>query len=129
MVRASAILGALLTASVLASASSAAPPKKWYWTEARAETLVQEKVGIPDCWFSGDSRCDNPPGPYWASGGPRWKPASADCTGADEAGTSFKFGRFACKIVIADYYGKPLARGIVAVYPTGASTMRWKLIG
>ena len=123
-----ALLVALLATIVVVDVA-AASPRKWYWAQSRAEAMVVQKVRIPDCWFSGDVRCTNPPGPYWASGGPRWKPSSVECTGADEYRSSFKFNRFACKLVIADYYGRPLANGVVGVYVTGQATMRWKLIG
>jgi hypothetical protein len=124
-----AIFVVFVLAIVLADVAAAAASRKWYWPQSRAEAMVVRKVRIPDCWFSGDARCTNPPGAYWASGGPRWKPSSVECTGADEYRTSFNFSRFACKIVIADYYGRPLAHGVVAMYVTGAATMRWKLIG
>ena len=124
------ILAMILTLGIaMQSVASAATPKKhWYWSESRAESIVLQKVKIPDCWFSDDNRCANPPGPFWANGGPRWKLQSADCTGADEYRSSFKFRRFTCKIVVADYYGRPLANGVVAVYPTGPMTLRWKLL-
>jgi hypothetical protein len=123
-----ALIVTIVTALCVAGTAAAATPKKWYWTQSRAETTVLQKVGIPECWVWPDNRCDNPPGPYWANGGARIKPRTADCSGTDEYQSSFKFNRFTCKIVVTDYYGTPAARGTIALYPTGATTFRWKLL-
>jgi hypothetical protein len=113
---------------VIAAPASATTPKKWYWTQSHAETTVLQRVKIPTCWVWPDNRCDNPPGPFWANGGGRVKPATTDCSGADEYHSSFKFNRFTCKIMVADGNGVPAARGTIALYVTGATTFRWKLL-
>jgi hypothetical protein len=115
---------------VLAFVSSAvaATPKRFYWTEPKAESMVLQKVKIPECWVWRDARCDNPPGPFWANGGERMPVATADCTGSDEYRSSFMFNRFRCKIVVNDGNGVPAASGTIAVYVTGRATLRWKLL-
>jgi hypothetical protein len=120
-----ALLGIALSA---VSSAVAATPKKFYWTEPRAEAMVQQQVKIPECWVWPDNRCDNPPGPFWANGGERMPVATVDCTGSDEYRSSFTFNRFRCKIVINDGNGVPAAHGTIAVYVTGRAKLRWKLL-
>jgi len=126
--RAAATAVCLVCTLEAASATGAATPRKWYWSQARAEATVLQKVKIPECWIWPDNRCSNPPGPFWANGGSRIKVATADCTGRDEKGASFTFNRFVCKIVVNDGNGVPAAHGTIAVYVTGATTLRWKLL-
>lgn len=127
--RAVAVFSAVAAVAALAAAGSwGAAPSKWYWSESRAESAVLQKVRIPSCWVWPDNRCDNPPGPFWASGGDKIRPRTADCAGRDERGSSFTFSRFVCKIVVTDAYGTPAASGSIAVWPTGAATLRWKLL-
>lgn len=58
-------LATLLAMLVGAAAASSAVPKKWYWTESRATTLVLAKVHVPcrTVW-------PNPAGQHWSGAFP-----------------------------------------------------------
>jgi hypothetical protein len=105
------------TALALAGTASAATPKKWYWSETQAEALVVKKVRVPYCRVFPDS-------PTCPGDRVLMYLESADCVGADELGSSFKFNRFRCQVVINYGY----AKGRIAVYVTGPTTLRWKII-
>jgi hypothetical protein len=112
-----ALLGIVAIAFVLPGVGSAAPSKKWYWSETQAEALVVKKVRVPYCRVFPDS-------PTCPGDRVLMYLESADCVGADELGSSFKFNRFRCQVVINYGY----AKGRIAVYVTGPTTLRWKII-
>jgi hypothetical protein len=119
--RATVVLGVLLAASVLASASSATVPKKWYWSESRAEALVVAHVKIPSCAiWPDDPGCD-------ATGRPNDTTSviRADCQGASEYKSSFTYPRFVCKVITYNNN----AEGRIAVYVVGRTTFHWKILG
>lgn len=53
----------------------------------------------------------------------RFRFADAICTGADEKGATFTYARFSCRFLVNYGYYK----GRLRMYPTGRTTMRWKL--
>lgn len=91
-----------------------------YWTEDQAETFVLARVRVTDCQiFPESSNCRR-----FGS----WPVSDADCRGADELGMTFRYRRFTCEILVRDGNGRPLARGDIAVWPTGPTTARWSLL-
>jgi hypothetical protein len=114
-----ALGSALVVLAVAASSSAATAPPQWRWSESHAEAVVMAKVRIPYCnVYPSSSQC--PEGPN-AIG---FQLQSADCTGAGEYRATFTYTRFTCKIVVYNGY----AKGRIAVYPTGRSTLRWKIL-
>jgi hypothetical protein len=111
-------IGCLIVAIVLAApAGAAVPTKRYYWPESRAEAFVVAKVKIPACnVYPDDNRC------------PGWQVSiaviSADCRGASELGTTFRYNRFTCKIIL---YNND-AEGAIAVYVVGPTTFHWKIL-
>jgi hypothetical protein len=118
MRRAMAGIACLVAGATLAgSAAGGVPKKSYYWPESRAESFVVAKVKIPGCnVWPDDNRC------------PGWQVSvaviSADCSGASELGTTFKYNRFTCKVVL---YNND-AEGKIAVYVVGPTTFHWKIL-
>jgi hypothetical protein len=54
--------------------------------------------------------------------------SESHCTGADELGSTFTYSRFTCEVILRDYYGREIAHGKLAVYPTTTGTVRWSII-
>jgi hypothetical protein len=122
-----AILGASVGFLVFAATSSSATPKKWYWTQSRAEALVVARVKLPFCRVD-PSDPDCAPNGVPRPGHPNligFSLGEAQCSGSDELGSSFRYRRFSCR-VITPY--PPYFRATVAVYVTGAATFQWKLL-
>lgn len=88
----------------------------YYWTENHAEAIVLQKVWIPNCVV-------NPDDPQ-CRGRNAWGLRSAECRGLDEKPGTFTYSRFTCEIVV---FGVNL-RGRIAVWPTGPTTLRWRLL-
>ena len=115
--RAIAGIGCLVATIAFASPVGATAPKKYYWPASRAEAFVVAKVKVPACnVYPEDNRC------------PGWQVSiaviSADCRGASELGTTFRYNRFTCKIVL---YNDD-AEGTIAVYVVGPTTFHWKIL-
>jgi hypothetical protein len=111
---------AALLFAVVVSAATAATQKKWYWSESRADALVVANERIPFCRvYPGDNEC-----PVGSMKNVAIRLDSADCSGASEYRSSFTYNRFTCKVVT--YNNGANAR--IAVYVTGRSTFRWRVI-
>lgn len=110
-----------MTACGASSASTPLPPTgSVYWSESQAEENVIRSVKIPACNVSSSTNCAGEPGLVVDT---------ANCRGSDERDSTFTYSRFTCEITVAYYHGgDPLARGHIAVYPTGPTTLRWKII-
>jgi hypothetical protein len=120
MSRTLAVLALALVAAVMVATASAATPKKFYWSEEKAESLAAAKVRIPYCKvFPADSKC---PGYTYGFYGLN----EVLCTGADEKGETFTYARFRCRF-LAGVRVQDYARGSLTLYPTGKTTFRWKL--
>lgn len=122
-----ALVSAIVAALAISPAAEATGPvTKWSWTASQAERLVLQKVRIPFCRvFPNENDCANGrpiPGSHGTRGG--YRVASASCVGTDEIGSSFRFPRFSCEVVTAQYP----RQGHIAVYVTGPTTFRWKII-
>ncbi len=114
-------------ATAVAATSAYAIIGKAYWSEEKAETMAALKVRINYCLVfdptNATAKCANPEtrkhqGFYGLT--------EVICTGADERGDTFTYSRFKCRffagVRIEDY-----AVGRLLLYPTGRTTMRWKL--
>ena len=115
-----ATAAALLFAVVVSTTATAATAKKWYWSESRADAVVVANVRIPFCRvYPGDNEC-----PVGSMKNVAIRLDSADCSGASEYRSSFTYNRFTCEVVT--YNNGANAR--IAVYVTGRSTFRWRVI-
>lgn len=119
-----------LVALSAAVTSTAATPRKFYWPEEKAERLAAAKVRIPYCAVFGyqDTKCAG--SWYRPDGRPKlgfYGLNDVTCTGADERGETFAFARFRCRFV-AGVRVRDYARGSLLLYPTGKTTLRWKLV-
>lgn len=95
-----------------------APTGRWFWTESYAEAMVIKKVRIPGCnVYPENPNCDRIAGAPFRLG-------RAECRGLDEKPGTFTYSRFTCEIVL--YNGQ--ARGRIAVWPTGPTTLRWRIL-
>lgn len=110
--------------------TAGATPKKWYWTEAHAEAVAMKKVRVSLCLINpAEPICSDPARPHKGS----LAPTTIQCQGRDERGATFTYSRFGCRFKIS-YISRQsgqevmVGTGTVAVYPTGAQTVRWKLI-
>lgn len=125
---AASLFAGVIVVLALAPSLGAATPKRWYWTESRAEGFVLLKVKLPGCRYApSPTECtaDGKPLP----GHPNvvgFQLGDAQCTGSNELGQTFKYARFSCRVISA--YA-PFFRATVAVYVTGPVTFRWKIIG
>lgn len=108
-------------AAILGMDSCAVPSERdrGFWSENEAEQTVLSKLRIPTCYVYELKACQR-------QGGQRV--SRADCTGADENGSTFEYARFTCTIEVRDGYGGLQARGRVAIYPT-RSSFHWVLLG
>lgn len=119
---------AVFAASCALPGTAKPPPAKWYWTESHAEELVLAKVRVPFCRVQPNFANDCRNGVRVGRKIDAYPVASADCDGGDELKQTFRYERFACSIEIRDYYGRPVAKGHIALHLTGASTFRWELL-
>lgn len=117
------VVVSLFVCAPVAMASDQATPKRWYWTEEKAEAVAAAKIRIRYCLvFTTDARCvSDPSGKHGFYG-----VNEISCVGADEKGESFTFSRFRCRFVagvrLYDY-----AAGRLLLYPAGPTAFRWKL--
>jgi hypothetical protein len=118
-----------LSALAIVATSTAAAPKKWYWTEQKAEARATTAIRIPHCWTSADDpRCGA--GAYRPDGYPRvgWTGINEIlCSGADERGETFAYARFRCRFV-SGAGGYDYHRGVLTLVPKGARKFSWKLV-
>ena len=106
--------------------ASAAKPKKFYWSEERAESAVLSKVRLPYCVLEEDHpRCAE--GIYRPNGRPRvgfFAMGDAECRGSGEHPSGFTYSRFMCEFLTLYGY----AQGSILLTPTGAVKLKWKLV-
>lgn len=118
-------LAIALAAAALASAASAATPKSWYWSTARAATLVKAKVKIP-CAKLTPNPNHLPPAAICATQPPS-SIAGATVTCAGQ-GTPLKgtrrYTRFVCRWSTVNQ----TSYGSLMVYVAGVSSLRWKVV-
>lgn len=89
----------------------------YYWSESYAEDMVVSKVRIPACNVDGAGSTCGTQSPYPV--------VSAACRGLDEKPGTFTYSRFTCDIR-AGYQGR--IGGRIAVWPTGPTTLRWRIL-
>lgn len=116
----------MTTLIVASSVASAATPRKWYWTEAHAETAILA-TRLPYCRVYPDDsgKClatgQRRPG---APLGVRIPLVASECKGAGELGQTFRYSRFSCRVLAYDRQ----TRLDLAVYVTGPTTFRWAVL-
>jgi hypothetical protein len=104
--------------SPCAGTGSAPPPTgTYYWSESYAEQIVLNKVKIPACNIPGAGSTCGTQSPYLVD--------SAVCRGLDEKPGTFTYSRFTCDIRVG-YQGR--IGGRIAVWPTGPTTLKWRII-
>jgi hypothetical protein len=97
--------------------SSPPPTGSYYWSESQAEAMVVSKVRIPACNVEGaDSTCGTQSA---------YRVVDASCRGLDEKPGTFTYSRFTCDIR-AGYQGRIAGR--IAVWPTGPTTLKWRIL-
>lgn len=114
----SVVIAGAAAGALTSDASSST--RKWYWTESHAEAAVIAHVRIPYCRVDpSDSHCGTGT-PYHVG----LAVISADCVGATELRSTFRYNRFTCRIVT---YNNG-AEGKIAVFPVSATAFHWKIL-
>lgn len=127
-----ALLGTLaVLCTIAAGSASAATPKKWYWTEEKAEA-VAANIHVHFCVVvPSDPKCADYPAFKPKIG--FYTPDEVECRGADELRDTFRFSRFICKFVLGYESSQSglyvqMASGRLRLDPAGRAKFRWKLV-
>ena len=113
------------------TATATAATKRYYWSEEKAEHIMETKVHFNMCdiakWdgttLTGAyaERCADPVRRRHVG---FWGAYEPTCTGAGELDSTFTFARFRCKFK-AGAGGEVYREGSLRLYPTGRNTFRY----